>query len=81
MALQVTPQVMLYKMYKLMRDEQGGMEPSQEFQDILQKLPKDMVSLSKYISLLRSNVPLKNCNKFCYLARTGTLYVTIHHKR
>ena len=57
MASQVTPQVMLYKMYKLMRDEQGGLEPSQEFQDILQKLPKDMVSLSKYISLLRSNVP------------------------
>ena len=49
MILQVTPQVMLYQTYKLMKDEQDGSEPSKELEDILGKLPKDMVSLVHYL--------------------------------
>ena len=47
--LQVTPQVMLYQTYKLMKDEQDGSEPSKELEDILGKLPKDVVSLVHYL--------------------------------
>ena len=49
MILQVTPQVMLYQTYKLMKDEQDSSEPSKELEDILGKLPKDMVSLVHYL--------------------------------
>ena len=49
MHLQVTPQVMLYQICTLMKDNRGDSEPSKEVEDILGKLPKDLVSLACYL--------------------------------
>ena len=59
--LQVTPQVMLYQIHKLMQDERDGSEPSKELEDILGKLPKDLVS---HFS------PFVNISSFCWLVLT-----------
>ena len=59
--LQVTPQVMLYQIHKLMQDERDGSEPSKELEDILGKLPKDLVI---HFS------PFVNISSFCWLVLT-----------
>ena len=78
----MTPQVMLYQMFKLMKDERGGSEPSKEVEDILGKLPKDLVSLRcNLVMIKRPGEPLclsDKCNRLS-LSQTGALFIVMRH--
>ena len=76
----MTPQVMLYQLYKLIEDERGDSEPSKEVEDILGKLPRELVRLAFHLNV-NIHCTLYNVNvngQTCFLPQCHcTLYMYV----